>query len=122
MDNLYRAKILAYSKSMFVATLLDYMQMFMDNFDPDNMMLLQYRDVNRVDLDIFLDSFRRTDGQYVFMGNFYFRGELEEMVKPYCKEVCISVAPKMPKNNGDYIDTKKDYGYLTVATMSPVVG
>lgn len=122
MNNLYRAKILAYSKSMFVATLLDYMQMFMDNFDPDNMMLLQYRDVNRVDLDIFLDSFRRTDGQYVFMGNFYFRDELEEMVKPYCKEVCISVAPKMPKNNGDYIDTKKDYGYLTIATMSPVVG
>ena len=42
-------------------------------------------------------------------------------MSPYCKEMCISVVPKMPKNNGDFIDTKKDYGYLTVATMTPTI-
>ena len=35
--------------------------------------------------------------------------------------MCISVVPKMPKNNRDFIDTKKDYGYLTIATMSPTM-
>lgn len=35
--------------------------------------------------------------------------------------MCISVVPKMPKNSGDFINTKKDYGYLTVATMSPAI-
>lgn len=31
----------------------------------------------------------------------------------------VSAAPKMPKSSEDFIDTKKNYGYLTVATMSP---
>ena len=85
------------------------------------MMLIQYKDIDRVDLDRFLDCFRRIDGQYVFKGDFYYREELERLVSPYCKEMCISVVPKMPKNNGDFIDTKKDYGYLTVATMTPTI-
>lgn len=123
MDNLYKAKILAYSKDMFVATLLNYMKNFMDDFNIDtDMMLIQYKNIDRADLDRFLDGFRRTDGQYVFEGNFYYRNELEEKVNPYCKEMCISVVPKMPKNSGDFIDIKKDYGYLTIATMSPIVG
>lgn len=123
MDNLYKAKILAYSKDMFVATLLNYMKNFMDDFNIDtDMMLIQYKNIDRADLDRFLDGFRRTDGQYVFEGNFYYRNELEEKVNPYCKEMCISVVPKMPKNSGDFIDIKKDYGCLTIATMSPIVG
>ena len=123
MDNLYKAKILAYSKDMFVATFLNYMKNFMDDFNIDtDMMLIQYKNIDRADLDRFLDGFRRTDGQYVFEGNFYYRNELEKIVSPYCKEMCISVVTKMPKNNRDFIDTKKDYGYLTIATMSPIVG
>lgn len=123
MDNLYKAKILAYSKDMFVATFLNYMKNFMDDFNIDtDMMLIQYKNIDRADLDRFLDGFRRTDGQYVFEGNFYYRNELEKIVSPYCKEMCISVVTKMPKNNRDFIDTKKDYGYLTIVTMSPIVG
>lgn len=120
MNNLYKAIILAYSKDMFTFTVASYMKKFMDDFNIDtDMMLVQYRDIDRVDLDGFLDCFRRTDGQYVFNGDFYYRKELEKIVSPYCKEMCISVVPKMPKNNGDFIGTKKDYGYLTVATITP---
>ena len=120
MNSLFKAKILAYSKDMFKAAVASYMKKFMDDFNIDiDMMLIQYKNIDRVDLGKFLDCFRRTDGQYVFEGNFYYRNELEEKINPYCKEMCISVVPKMPKNNRDFIDTKKDYGYLTIATMIP---
>lgn len=120
MNNLFKTKILAYSKDMFTFIVASYTKKFMDDFNIDtDMMLIQYKNINRVDLDKFLDCFRRIDGQYVFNGDFYYREELEKIVNPYCKEMCISVVPKMPKNNGDFIDTKKDYGYLTVATMTP---
>ena len=105
---------------MFTFTIASYMKKFMDDFNIDtDMMLIQYKDIDRVDLDGFLDCFRRTDGQYVFKDDFYYREELERLVSPYCKEMCISVVPKMPKNSRDFIDTKKDYGYLTIATMIP---
>lgn len=95
----------------------------MDDFNIDtDMMLVQYKDIDRVDLDGFLDCFRRTDGQYVFNGYFYYRKELEKIVNPYCKEMCISVVPKISKNNKDFIDPKNNYGYLTVATMTPTIG
>ena len=120
MNNLFKTKILAYSKDMFTFIVASYTKKFMDDFNIDaDMMLIQYKNIDRVDLDKFLDCFRRIDGQYVFNGDFYYREELEKIVNPYCKEMCISVVPKMPKNNGDFIDTKKDYGYLTVATMTP---
>ena len=122
MNSLFKAKILAYSKDMFTSAVASNMKKFMDDFNIDaDMMLIQYRNIDRVDLDRFLDCFRRTDGQYVFEGNFYYREELERLVSPYCKEMCISVVPKMPKNSGDFINTKKDYGYLTVATMAPTM-
>lgn len=121
MNDLYRANILAYNKDMFAMSVADNISKLILDFNIDtDMMLVQYRDINRINLDRFLDAFKRTDGQYVFEGNFYYRNELEEKVKPYCKEMCISVVPKMPKNNGDFINTVKDYGYLTVATMRPI--
>ena len=123
MNSLFEAKILAYSKDMFTSAVASNVKKFMDDFNIDtDMMLIQYKNIDRADLDGFLDCFRRTDGQYVFEGNFYYRNELEKIVSPYCKEMCISVVTKMPKNNRDFIDTKKDYGYLTIATMSPIVG
>ena len=122
MNSLFKAKILAYSKDMFTSAVASNIKNFIDDFNVDtDMMLVQYKDIDRVDLDRFLDCFRRTDGQYVFKGDFYYREELERLVSPYCKEMCISVVLKMPKNNGDFIDTKKDYGYLTVATMTPTI-
>ena len=122
MNSLFIAKILAFSRDMFTSAVASNMKNFMDDFNIDtDMMLVQYKDIDRVDLDRFLDCFRRTDGQYVFKGDFYYREELERLVSPYCKEMCISVVPKMPKNNGDFIDAKKDYGYLTVATMTPTI-
>lgn len=120
MNSLFKVKILAYSKDMFTFTVASYMKNFMDDFNIDtDMILIQYKNIDRADLDRFLDCFRRTDGQYVFEGNFYYRNELEKMVSSYCKEMCISVVPKMSKNNRELIGTKNDYGYLTIATMSP---
>lgn len=122
MNNLYKAVILAYNKDMFAELVASNIYKFMADFNVDvDMMLIQYKDIDKVNLDRFLDTFRKTDGQYVFKGNFYYIEELERLVSPYCKEMCISVVPKMPKNNGDFIDTKKDYGYLTVATMTPTI-
>lgn len=120
MNSLFKAKILAYSKDMFKAAVASYMKKFMDDFNIDiDMMLIQYKNIDRVDLDKFLDCFRRIDGQYVFNGDFYYREELEKIVNPYCKEMCISVVPKRPKNNRAFIDTKKDYDYLTITTITP---
>ena len=122
MNNLYKVIILAYNRDMFAASVANNISKFTLDFNIDtDMMLVQYRDIDKINLDRFLDTFRRTDCQYIFEGNFYYRNELEEKVKPYCKEMCISVVPKRPKNNRDFIDTKKDYGYLTVATMSPII-
>lgn len=122
MNSLFKAKILAYSKDMFATAVANYMKKFMDDFNIDtDMMLVQYKNIDRVDLDRFLDSFRRIDNQYVFNGDFYYRKELEKIVNPYCKEMCISVVPKMSKNNKDFIDPKNNYGYLTIATIAPTI-
>ena len=122
MNNLFKAKILAYSKDMFTSAVASYMKKFMDDFNIDtDMMLVQYKDIDRVDLDGFLDCFRRIDNQYVLNGDFYCRKELEKIVNPYCKEMCISVVPKMSKNRRDFIDPKNNYGYLTIVTTTPTI-
>ena len=85
------------------------------------MITINRKNIDRIDLDEFLDCFRRTDGQYVFEGNFYYRNELEKIVGPYCKEMCISVVPKMSKNRRDLIDPKNNYGYLTIVNVTPTM-
>ena len=35
--------------------------------------------------------------------------------------MCISVVPKMSKNNRDLIGTKNDYGYLTIVNVTPTM-
>lgn len=123
MSSLFKAKILAYSEDMFISAVANNIKKFMNDFNIDtDMMLIQYKNIDRVDLDGFLDSFRRIDNQYVFNGDFYYRKELEKIVNPYCKEMCISVVPKISKNGRDFIDPKNNYGYLTVATMTPTIG
>lgn len=121
MNNLYKAVILAYNKDMFAASVANNISKLIVDFNIDtDMMLIQYKNIDRVNLDRFLDSFRRIDCQYVFEGNFYYRDELEKIVSPYCKEMCISVFPKMSKNNRELINTAEDYGYLTIQTISPM--
>lgn len=122
MNSLFKAKILAYSKDMFTSAVANNIKKFMDEFNVDtDMMLVQYKNIDRADLDKFLDCFRRVDDQYVFNGDFYYRKELEKIVNPYCKEMCISVVPKISKNGRDFIDPKNNYGYLTIATMTPTI-
>lgn len=122
MNSLFKAKILAYSKDMFATAVANNIKKFMDEFNVDtDMMLVQYKDIDRVDLDRFIDSFRRIDNQYVFNGDLYCRNELEKIVNPYCKEMCISVVPKMSKNNRDFIDPKDNYGYLTIVNVTPTM-
>ena len=122
MNSLYKAKILAYSKDMFASTVANNIKKFMDEFNVDtDMMLVQYKNIDRVDLDRFIDSFRRIDNQYVFNGDFYYRNELEKIVNPYCKEMCISVVPKMSKNRRAFIDPKNNYGYLTIVNATPTM-
>ena len=122
MNSLYKAKILAYSKDMFASAVASNMKKFMDDFNIDaDMMLVQYKNIDRVDLDRFIDSFRRVDSQYVFNGDFYYRNELEKIVNPYCKEMCISVVPKMSKNGRAFIDPKNNYGYLTIVNVTPTM-
>lgn len=122
MNSLFKAKILAYSKDMFASAVANNIKKLMDDFNVDtDMMLVQCRNIDRADLDRFLDSFRRIDNQYVFNGDFYYRNELEKIVGPYCKEMCISVVPKMSKNNRNFIDTKNDYGYLTIVNVTPTM-
>lgn len=119
MNSLFKAKILAYSKDMFTSAVASNVKKFTDDFNIDtDMMLIQYKNIDRADLDGFLDCFRRIDGQYVFEGKFYYREELEKIVNPYCKEMCVSVVPKMSKNNRNVIDTKNYYGYLTIVNVT----
>lgn len=122
MNSLFKAKILAYSKDMFTSAVASNVKKFTDDFNIDtDMMLIQYKNIDRVDLDKFIDCFRRIDGQYVFEGKFYYREELEKIVNPYCKEMCVSVVPKMSKNNRNVIDTKNYYGYLTIVNVTPTM-
>lgn len=82
MNSLFKAKILAYSKDMFTSAVASNVKKFMDDFSIDtDMMLIQYKTIDRVDLDKFIDCFRRIDGQYVFEGKFYYRNELEKNSK-----------------------------------------
>lgn len=125
MNNLFKTKILAYNKEMLIAAIANNFYKFMADTaveNPSDMMLIQFKDIDTADIDIFVEKFRRIDCQYVFEGKFYSKHELIDKMTPYCKEMCISVVPKMPKNSGDFINTKKDYGYLTIATMTPTIG
>lgn len=57
-------------------------------------MTIQFRNAEAYSVASLVDVYRRTDGQYVFEGQFYTRLELERKFKPFCKEVLISVVPK----------------------------
>lgn len=122
MNNLFKTKILAYNKEMLTAAIANNFYKFMADAaieNPSDMMLIQFKDIDTADIDIFVEEFRRTDCQYVFEGEFYFKRELIDRMKLYCKEMCISVVPKMPKNNRDFINTETDYGYLTIVNVTP---
>ena len=123
MNNLYKATILTYSRDMFAAETASIMSNFMAELalnNPSEMLLVQFKDACQYDVDRFIDAnFLRTDGQYLYQGEFIYRHDLENLIKPYCKEMCISVVPKGPKEAGKHIDTEKQYGYITIANVVP---
>ena len=57
-------------------------------------MAIQFRKAEAYNVASLVDAYRRTDGQYVFEGQFYTRLELKEKFAPFCKELSISVVPK----------------------------
>lgn len=122
-SDLYQGKILADSAEMFAAETTRIMSNFMVDLalnNPSEMLLIQFKDSCQDDIDIFIDShFRIVDGQYIYHGDFIYRWDLEKLISPYCKEISISVAPKGPEKAGKHIDTREQYGYLTIANMVP---
>lgn len=121
--NLYQGKILTDSAEMFAAETTRMMSNFMVDLalnNPSEMLLIQFKDSCQDDIDMFIDShFRRVDNQYLYHGDFIYRWDLEKLISPYCKEICISVAPKGPEKAGKHIDTREQCGYLTIATIAP---
>ena len=123
-NTLFKAIITANNKEIFAhkvaSKVADIVADMAINY-PSRIMTIQFKDLDPWFVDEYLHQFERIDGQYVFEGNFYYRNEFEKIVNPYCKEMCISIVPKTPKNNKDHINTKNDYGYLTIVNVAPTM-
>lgn len=92
-----RTTILGTSKDVFETNLIveigKSINAILECEEP-RIMAIQFRDAEAYNVAYLVDVYRRTDGQYVFEGQFYTRLELEEKFKPFCKEISISVVPK----------------------------
>lgn len=92
-----RTTILATSKDVFETNLIveigKSINAILECEEP-KIMAIQFRDAEAYNVAHLVDVYRRTDGQYVFEGQFYTRLELEEKFAPFCKELSISVVPK----------------------------
>ena len=92
-----RTTILGTSKENFTANLAVEINKSIESIiecEEPKIMAIQFRDAEAYSVASLVDVYRRTDGQYVFEGQFYTRLELEEKFKPFCKEISISVVPK----------------------------
>lgn len=83
-----------------------------------SIMAIQFKDADEYDIAKVVDSYRRTDGQYCYWGDFMTREEVYEQVKPYCKRISISVVPK-DLGKGDWVasDSHKKFGYINLAIL-----
>lgn len=85
-------------------------------------MAIQFKDADEYAMAPLIDAYRRSDGQYVKEGEFLTRQEIHDKVQPFCKRVCISVAPK------DFGDTQehplkdfyKKYGYINFTQINTI--
>lgn len=83
-----------------------------------SIMAIQFKDADEYDIAKVVDSYRRTNGQYCYWGDFMTREEVYAQVKPYCKRISISVAPK-DLGKGDWVasDSHKKFGYINLAMI-----
>ena len=85
-------------------------------------MAIQFKDADEYAIAPLIDSYRRSNGQYVREGEFLTRQEVHDKVQPFCKRICISVAPK------DFGDTQehpledfhKKYGYINFTQINTI--
>jgi len=92
-----RTTILATSKDVFETNLTVEIAKSINAIiecEEPKIMAIQFRNAEAYNVANLVDVYRRTDGQYVFEGQFYTRSELEEKFTPFCKELSISVVPK----------------------------
>lgn len=85
-------------------------------------MAIQFKDADEYAIAPLIDAYRRSNGQYVREGEFLTRQEVHDKVQPFCKRICISVAPK------DFGDTQehpledfhKKYGYINFTQINTI--
>lgn len=87
-----------------------------------SIMAIQFKDADEYDIEKVVDSYRRTDGQYCYWGDFMTREEVYEQVKPYCKRISISIVPK-DLGKGDFVssDRQKKFGYINLSLIGETI-
>lgn len=117
----YTGLILANSEIDFNIKLTDLIARHVGNLALNldaSIMAIQFKDADEYDIEKVVDSYRRTDGQYCYWGDFMTREEVYEQIKPYCKRISISIVPK-DLGKGDWVasDSHKKFGYINLAMI-----
>lgn len=83
-----------------------------------SIMAIQFKDADEYDIEKVVDSYRSIDGQYRYQCDFMTREEVYEQVKPYCKRISISIAPK-DLGKGDFVssDRRRKFGYINLSLI-----
>lgn len=121
----YEGLILAYNAKDFnnklvdlVASKLGYLALNLEA----QIMAIQFKDADEYAIAPLIDEYRRSNGQYVREGEFLTRQEVHDKVQPFCKRVCISVAPKDFGDNQEHPleDFHKKYGYINFTQINTI--
>lgn len=110
-----RTTILATSKDVFETNLIVEIAKSINAIiecEEPKIMAIQFRNAEAYNVANLVDVYRRTDGQYVFEGQFYTRSELEEKFTPLCKELSISVVPKELNSGVPRGQIDKQFGFI----------
>lgn len=110
-----RTTILATSKDVFETNLIVEIAKSINAIiecEEPKIMAIQFRNAEAYNVANLVDVYRRTDGQYVFEGQFYTRSELEEKFTPFCKELSISVVPKELNSGVPRGQIDKQFGFI----------
>ena len=85
-------------------------------------MAIQFKDADEYAIAPLIDSYRRSNGQYVREGEILTRQEVHDKVQPFCKRICISVAPKDFGDNQEHPleDFHKKYGYINFTQINTI--
>lgn len=101
-----------------VARKLGYLALNLDA----QILAIQFKDADERAMAPLIDSYRRSNGKYVREGEFLTRQEVRDQVQPFCKRVCISVAPKDFGDNQEHPleDFHKKYGYIHFTQINTI--